>query len=155
MPTQAAQVSTELETSVESAWKALTNPDVLGSAFFGSKVETTWQVGSPILFRGEWSGMSFEDRGEVLTFSPPKQLRFTHWSALPGLEDKPLNCHVVTFDLLPSARTDAKTKVRLTQEDADDQVLDDVTRWELARNWSAILDGLKRAAERTYGCRAT
>jgi len=45
--------------------------------------------------------------------------------------------------------------VRLTQEDADDQVLDDVTRWELARNWSAILDGLKRAAERTYGCRAT
>jgi hypothetical protein len=147
MPTQAAQVSTELETSVESAWKALTNPDVLGSAFFGSKVETTWQVGSPIPFRGELGGMSFENIGDVLTFSPPRQLRLTHRSALPDLEDKPLNCHVVTFDLLPSARADAKTKVRY------DQVLDDVTRWELARNWSAILDGLKRAAERTYGRR--
>jgi uncharacterized protein YndB with AHSA1/START domain len=149
MTTPSAQVSTEVETSLESAWKALTNPEVLGNAFFGSKVETTWQVGSPILFRGEHRGFSFEDRGEILSFSPPKQLRFSHWTALTGLEDKPLACHVVTIELLPGA----KTKLRLTQEDG--KPVDESTRRQLTRNWSAILAGLKRAIERVYGRRWT
>jgi uncharacterized protein YndB with AHSA1/START domain len=150
MATQAAEVSTEIETSLASAWKALTNTDVLGKAFFGSKVETSWQVGSPIFFRGEWRGRNFEDKGEILTFSPQKQLRFTHWSALSGLDDKPENYHVVTFDLLPGA----KTQVRLTQENADDKPVSDATKQELTKNWSAILDGLKQVVEKTYGRRS-
>jgi uncharacterized protein YndB with AHSA1/START domain len=150
MAIQAAQVSTDMETSLESAWKALTNTDVLGRAFFGSKVETTWKVGSPIYFRGEWKGKKFEDKGNILTFSPQKQLRFTHWSPLSGLEDKPENYHLVTFDLLPGA----KTKVRVTQDNENETPVDDATKQELTKNWTAILDGLKKAAEKTYGRRS-
>jgi Activator of Hsp90 ATPase homolog 1-like protein len=80
MTTQAAHLSTQVEATLTSVWKGLTNTDVLGSAFFGGKVETTWKVVSPIHFRGDWKGKAFEDKGIVLTFSPEKQLRFTHYS---------------------------------------------------------------------------
>lgn len=150
MTTQAAQVSTELNTSLDTAWKALTNPDVLGRAFFGSQVETSWKVGEPIVFHGEWHGRHFEDKGRVLAFSPPRQLRFSHFSALSGLEEKPENFHVVTFELLPGP----KTTLRLTQENENDKPLDEGVRAELQKNWAAVLDGLKREVEKTYGRRS-
>ncbi len=150
MTTQAAQVSTELDTSLDTAWKALTNPAVLGRALFGSQVETSWKVGDPISFHGEWQGRHFEDKGKVLAFSPPRQLRFSHFSALSGLEEKPENFHVLTFELLPGP----KTTVRLTQENENDKPLDEGTRAELRRNWTAVLNGLKRSIEKTYGRRS-
>ncbi len=151
MTTQAAQVSTDIDAPLDSAWKALTNPEVLGRAFFGSKVETAWKVGGPIYFRGEWKGKKFEDKGEIKAFLPQKQLRFTHWSALSGLEDKPENYHIVTFELSPSG---SKTKVRLTQENANEKPVDEATRKELAKNWSTVLDGLKTATEKSFGRRS-
>jgi hypothetical protein len=150
MGTQAAQVSTEMETTLESAWKGLTNADLLGKAFFGSKVETSWNVGSPIYFRGEWKGKSFEDKGKILTFSPKNQLRFTHFSPLSGLEERPENYHVITFDLFQGA----KTRVQLTQENENDKPVDDAQKKELAKNWAVILDGLKHGVEKTYGRRS-
>ncbi len=151
MTTQAAQVSTDIDTPLESAWKALTNPDVLGRAFFGSKVQTDWKVGGPIYFRGEWKGKKFEDKGEIRTFLPQKQLRFTHFSGLSGLEDKPENYHIITFDL---SQLGTKTKVQLTQDNENEKPVDDGAKKELAKNWSAILDGLKKATEKTYGKRS-
>jgi uncharacterized protein YndB with AHSA1/START domain len=150
MATQAAVVSTELATSLESAWKALTNTDVLGTAFFGSKVETSWKVGSPILFRGVWKGKPYEDKGEVLAFSPPKQLKFSHWSPLSGVPDAPENYHVVTFELLAGP----KTTVRLTQENQNDKPVEEAQKQELAKNWGTILETFKRTAEKTYGRRS-
>jgi uncharacterized protein YndB with AHSA1/START domain len=150
MTTQAAQVSTELDTSLQVAWNALTNPDVLGKALFGSQVETSWKVGEPITFCGEWRGKHFEDKGQILAFSPPKQLRFSHFSTLSGLEEKPENFHVLTFELLPGA----KTTVQLTQENENDKPLDEGTRAELEKNWTAALDGLKTVIEKTYGRRS-
>lgn len=150
MATQAAQVSTEMNASLDVAWKAVTNTEVLGKAFFGSQVETTWRVGEPIRFRGEWRGRPFEDEGQVLSFTPPRQLRFSHFSSLSGLEPKPENFHVVTLDLFPGA----KTTVRLTQENENDKPVDEATQAELAKNWASVLDALKRAAEKTYGRRS-
>jgi uncharacterized protein YndB with AHSA1/START domain len=150
MATQAAQVSQEMDTSLDLAWKALTNPDVLGKAFFGSQVQTSWKVGEPISFRGEWRGHKFEDHGKVLAFSPPRQLRFSHFSALSGLEEKPENFHIITLDLLPGA----KTTVRLTQENENNKPVDAGMRQELSKNWRGVLDGLKAAVEKTYGRRS-
>jgi uncharacterized protein YndB with AHSA1/START domain len=145
MAIQAAQVSTEMNASPDVVWAALTTPTVLGNAFFGSQVQTSWKVGSPIHFRGEWKGKAFEDKGEVKAFSPSKQLRFTHWSALSGVPDSPENYHVVSFDLAPSGKG---TQVTLTQENEDGKPVATNVRQELTKNWTAILDGLKKAVEK-------
>ncbi len=148
MAIQAAQVSTEIDASPEVVWTALTTPTVLGKAFFGSQVQTSWEmswkVGSPIRFRGEWKGKAFEDKGQVKAFSPSKQLRFTHWSELSGVPDSPDHYHVVSFDLAPSGKG---TKVTLTQENEDGKPVAPTVRQELTKNWTAILEGLKKAIE--------
>jgi uncharacterized protein YndB with AHSA1/START domain len=145
MVIQAAQVSLDIDAPPDFVWKALTTREVLGSSFFGSKVDTDWKVGSPILFRGEWKGKAFEDKGQIQVFSPPKQLRFTHWSPLSGVPDEPRNYHIATFDLAPSG---TKTRVTVTQENEDGKPVEPATREELAKNWTAILDGLKKAVEK-------
>ncbi len=63
-------------------WAALTDPEVMSQAFFGAKIDTDWQVGSPITFSGEWQGKSFQDKGEICAFEPNKLLQFTHYSPI-------------------------------------------------------------------------
>ena len=144
MAIQAAQVSTDIDASPEVVWTGLTTPAVLGKAFFGSEVQTSWRVGSPIRFRGQWKGKVFEDKGQVKAFSPSKQLRFTHWSELSGMPDSPEHYHVVSFDLAPAGNG---TKVTLTQENENDKPIAASARQELTKNWTAILEGLKKAVE--------
>ena len=77
-------------------------------------------------------------------FSASKQLRFTHWSELSGVPDSPENYHVVSFDLAPSGKG---TKVTLTQENESGKPVTPTVRQELTKNWTAILEGLKKAVE--------
>jgi uncharacterized protein YndB with AHSA1/START domain len=102
MTIQAAQISTTIHASLDRVWNALTTPNVLGGCFFGSEVEADYQVGGPILFRGELKGKRFEDKGRIQVVAPSKQLSFTHWSPLTGTPDRPENYHLVTFDLAGS-----------------------------------------------------
>ncbi len=146
MATRAAQVAVEVNAPPETVWKGLTNVDVLGTAFFGSKVETTWNVGDPIHFRGEWRGKPFEDKGEIRTLSEPRRLSFSHWSALSGNPDSPENYHIVTFELAPRG---SSTQLRLTQDNANDKPIDETVKQELTKNWTGMLQGLKKSIEAT------
>jgi uncharacterized protein YndB with AHSA1/START domain len=98
MTEAAAQVSKTIAAPREKVWKALTAPKTMKSFFFGG-VETDWRVGRPIRFRGEFKGNACEDKGEIQTFEPEKQLSFSHWSAPSGYPNTPEHYHLVTFDL--------------------------------------------------------
>ncbi|HEY3113794.1 MAG TPA: SRPBCC family protein [Gemmatimonadaceae bacterium] len=145
MTVQASQVRTTVKTPPSAVWKALTTTSALKQFFFGSDISTDWRVGSPIYFRGNWKGKPYEDKGSIQTFEPEKRLAFTHWSPLSGMEDRPENYHVVTFELRP---TDGGTEVVLTQTNQNDaEPLTPENRQEYAKNWTMVLDGLKKAVE--------
>jgi hypothetical protein len=42
------------------------DPERIKEYYLGAEVQTDWQVGSPITFKGEWEGKSYEDKGEIL-----------------------------------------------------------------------------------------
>jgi uncharacterized protein YndB with AHSA1/START domain len=145
MPVQASRVETTVRAPAAAVWKALTTPNSLKQLFFGADVESGWAVGDPIRFRGEWKGKAYEDKGVVQRAEPGRMLSFTHWSPLGGTSDSPENYHVVSFEL--SASGDA-TRVVLTQTNPDGAPpLTDVSRKEFAKNWSVLLDALKRVVE--------
>jgi uncharacterized protein YndB with AHSA1/START domain len=145
MAIQASQVRTTVNALPTAVWKALTNARTLKQFFFGSDISTDWNVGSPIRFRGEWKGKPYEDKGNIQVFDVGKQLAFTHWSPLSGMEDRPENYHVVTFDLSP---TSLGTEVVLTQTNQNDaEPLTPENRKEYAKNWMMVLDGLKKVVE--------
>jgi|KBSMisStaDraftv2_1062788.scaffolds.fasta_scaffold04109_6 uncharacterized protein YndB with AHSA1/START domain len=107
-----ARVSKMITASPEEIWAALTTPRIMKSYFLGADVSSDFQVGSPITFRGQFKGKSYEDHGAIQTADPQRRLAFTHFSPLGGLPDQPENYHTVTFDL---AAVKGGTQVTLTQ----------------------------------------
>lgn len=78
----------------------------------GTDLVTDWQVGSPVYWRGQWNGQSYEDKGTVPALEPGELLKVTHWSPMGGTEDAPENHHVVTYEL---TRAGGVTGVVVTQ----------------------------------------
>lgn len=145
MPEEVSRTETTIAASAEQIWEALVTPRLLKEFFFGADVESTFQPGSPIRFRGDWQGKAYEDKGTIEAAEPPVRLAYTHWSAMSGAEDRPENYHLVTFDLQPVG---AATRVVLTQTNPDGAApVSEASRAEFTRNWSMVLAGLKRTVE--------
>jgi uncharacterized protein YndB with AHSA1/START domain len=138
-----AQVSKTIAVAPAIVWRALTNPSSLKQFFFGSDIESDWQVGHSIRMKGEFKGKPYEDKGKILAFDPGKRLSFSHWSALSGAPDAPQNYHVVRFDLAPDGEG---TTVTLTQSNlvGGAKPADREHRADYEKNWRGVLDGLAK-----------
>jgi uncharacterized protein YndB with AHSA1/START domain len=135
-----ARASITVKASSARVWAALTTPALIKKYFFGSDIVTDWRVGSPILYRGEWQGRAYEDKGRILKFEPEKLLAATHWSPLSGVPDTPENYHTVTYEIVPQGEA---TKVMLTQDNNASQE----EKSHSEQNWKAVLEGLKKLLE--------
>ena len=145
MAVEASRVSTKINAPPSKVWTALTDKQNLKKLWFGADVETNWRIGTPILWRGDWKGQKFEDKGVIKAFAPEKKLSFTHWSPLSKVPDTPEHYHTVTFDIKPAGKA---TEVVLTQENHDDSELrKPEAREELKKNWTMLLDSLKKSVE--------
>ena len=136
-----ATASVEVDASPEVVWSTLTDPARIADWMSGSTVETDWQVGSPITWRGEYDGRAYEDKGEVLVHDEPETLSMTHYSPMMGQPDQPENYHTLVYTLTPSGD---RTTVALTQDGCDTEEQAE----QFSANWQQMLDGLKAAAER-------
>src|SRR5207302_7972211 len=94
-----AEKRISIHAPIDAVWQALIDPMLVKQYMHGTNMQTTWEVGSPITWRGEWQGKTYEDKGTVLAVEPKKLLRITHWSPMGGSEDKPENYHMVTYEL--------------------------------------------------------
>ena len=70
-----ATAETEIEAPPKRVWTALTDPDEIEKYMFGSHVVTDWKPGSPIVWKGEYEGKTYEDKGKILEFEPERRLR--------------------------------------------------------------------------------
>jgi uncharacterized protein YndB with AHSA1/START domain len=123
-------------------WNALTDPDKVKQYLHGTAMSTDWKEGNPIVWRGEWKGRSYEDKGTVLAVQRERLLRYTHWSPMGGSEDKPENYHTVTYEL---AGDDGTTTLTLSQDNNPSQEEAD----KMAdNNWGPVLNGLKEMVEK-------
>ena len=138
-----AQVNKLIAASAPDIWAALTTPAALKQFFFGADVVTNWKVGSPIRMKGEFKGKPYEDKGDIVTFDPLRQLSFSHWSAMSGQADLPENYHLVTFDLVSEG---AATRVTLSQANltGGPTAADIAHRAEYEKNGTSVLDGLDK-----------
>jgi uncharacterized protein YndB with AHSA1/START domain len=135
-----ASAQCEIDAAPEQVWRALTDPGLIKQYMFGSEVKTDWKPGSPITWQGEFEGRAYQDKGEIISFEPSRQLEVTHFSPLTGQEDRPENYHRVRYDLQPIS---GGTSVRLTQDNSSSAEEAEHS----AANWQIMLDGLKRVVE--------
>lgn len=135
-----AEAKTTIHAPASKVWDAITRPELIKRYLFGADVISDWKVGSPITYKGEWEGKSFEDKGKILKVEPEKLLRSTHWSPLSGVPDTPENYHTVTYELSEKGRD---TEVTITQ----DNNANEEEKAHSEQNWRTVLDGMKKLLE--------
>lgn len=135
-----ATAATEVEATPERVWAALTEPEQIAAYMGGSRVTTTWDVGTPITWEGEYEGHAYQDKGEVLAVDQPRRLSVSHWSPMTGQADEPENYHTLVYTL---TRSGDCTLLELTQDgcDSEEQAA------QFGTNWQGMLDGLKAHVE--------
>ena len=141
---QIAKASTTIDAPVAKVWDALVNPAQIKRYMFGTVVTSTFKEGSPIVWKGEWQGKSYEDKGVILAAKPERMLRYSHFSPLSGQPDRPENYHTVTIEL---ASSDGRTTLSLSQDNNPTPE----AREHSEKNWSAMLAGLKKLLEQGSG----
>ena len=136
-----AKSSVLINAPTDKVWNALVTPAAVKEYMFGTNVASDWKEGSPITWKGEWEGKSYEDKGVIVRINKGETLQYTHFSPLAGLPDKPENYHTVTIDL---ARKGAQTEVSLAQ----DNNTTEEDRAHSEKNWQTMLTGLKKYVEK-------
>ena len=136
-----AKAQTIINATADKVWNALTNPEMIKKYMFGTTVISEWKEGSKIVWKGEWEGKSYEDKGKILQLENQKKIQYSHYSPLSGLHDIPENYHTITIDL---SEIENKTAVFLTQD--HNSTVDD--RLHSEKNWSMMLTSLKELLEK-------
>jgi uncharacterized protein YndB with AHSA1/START domain len=140
MTAYVATAQTDVAAAPERVWSALTEPQQIAAYMDGSNVTTTWEVGTPITWDGEYQGRAYQDKGEVLTYDEPHVLSVTHYSPMMGQPDEPENYHTVVYTL---TATEGGTHLDLTQDGNESQEQAD----QFSQHWQQMLDDLKALVE--------
>lgn len=127
---------TEIRATPEQVWRALTDPAFTARFWYGTRLESDWNVDSPIIFhkpKGE------PDTGRVLVVDAPRKLVFAwqvNWGPLKGER-----ASRVTFTIEPQGDGVTLTLVH-DDFDAGSKVFE-----ALKGGWPGILAGLKKVLE--------
>ncbi len=135
-----ARSSITIAAPAQKVWDALVTPSTIKQYMFGTTVISDWKEGSPIVWKGEWQGRKYEDKGVIRQLAPGRALQYTHFSPMSGQPDRPENYHTVTIQLSGEGH---QTRVSLTQDNNPTEE----ARSHSEKNWGTMLEGLKRVLE--------
>ncbi len=137
-----AKASISIDATRQQVWQALVDPQAIHQYMFGTNVVSDWNEGSSIIWKGEWQGKPYEDKGTILKFQPWLVLEYSHFSPLSGLPDTPENYHTVTIRL---SMVGDQTVVMLAQ----DKNANEEERLHSEQNWKMMLEALKSYVEQS------
>ena len=135
-----ATTSTSIYASPSDVWKALIDPEIVKKYMNGAEIDSEQQVGSPILFTGQFEGRTYVDKGTILEIIPERVLSYSFWSPLAGVEDYEDNYAHVTYHI---SEYDDETTLTITQDnlDTEDAVVTAEGHWmKVSRDIKRILE---------------
>lgn len=143
-------IRNSIEINAPSAviWDILTNPEMTKTYMFGCEAVSTWEVGSELLWKGNYQGkdMIFV-KGHVVTLEPTTKLVYTTFDPNSNIKDIPENYLNVTYLL---KEKNGITTFTVTQGDYN-KVEEGAKRYIEGSNngegWNPILIEIKKLAE--------
>jgi uncharacterized protein YndB with AHSA1/START domain len=140
-----AHASVTMNASRAMAWEALVNPEGIKQYMPVSDVISEWREGSPIVWKSEFQGKSFEVKGTVLRLEPERLLEYDHSGPIfrsSGASHSRENYLRVTIEL---SEEGARTILSVTERN-------NVSKRELEHSegsWRMVLQGMKALLEGT------
>ncbi len=140
-----AEAEVAINAPVSKIWEALVTPEIIKQYMFGTTVVSDWQVGSPIVWKGEYEGKTYEDHGVIVSIEPEREISYKHSSQSQTAPEAPEKYHLIRITLAPDnlAPDSDHTTVRLTQ----DANATEKERDQSAKNWQMMLDSMKKILE--------
>jgi uncharacterized protein YndB with AHSA1/START domain len=129
---------TYVATTAEKLWQALTDGEFTRRYWGGRRIESDWQVGSPVKHVREDGGVDWQ--GEVLQSERPRLLSYT-FHMLISEQHRGERPSRVTFDLQPLGSV---VKLTLTHDDFE---AEKATLETTRDGWPAIMSSLKSLLE--------
>lgn len=145
---------TYIRTTPEKLWQALTEPTFIRRYFEGGGPESDWRVGSPVLWKMDAKGPTFDWDQRVLESKPGQRLSYTWHNYQPemaemfGWSDEKLaelrkeKRSKVTFEIEPINSGVVKLTVTHDDFEPDSEMLNGVSQ-----GWPGILSNLKSLLE--------
>jgi uncharacterized protein YndB with AHSA1/START domain len=135
-----AKASLTIQAPADKVWNALVDPQAIRQYMFGANAVSDWREWSPIIWKGEWQGKPYEDKGVILQLRPGWMLQYSHFSPLSGLPETAENYHTVTIEL---AEEGDRVRVSLSQDhNATEEEVE-----QSRQNWEMMLTSLKKFLE--------
>jgi uncharacterized protein YndB with AHSA1/START domain len=129
--------ATYIETTPEMLWQALTDGDFTERYWFGHRVNSAWNVGSPYGFA---KGGVPTVEGKVLESDPPRRLSYT-WDSACSPEAERERTSRVTFDIEPRGKV---VKLTVTHDNLDERGR---TLRDVSAGWPMVIASLKSLLE--------
>jgi uncharacterized protein YndB with AHSA1/START domain len=130
-----------IKATPEQIWEAITTPEFTQQYFHGSRVESTYEPGSPLLGLSSDRTQTYVD-GEVIVAEPPHRLQHT-WRALYDAETALEPHSRVTWEIDPQDGGVAKLTVVHDQLEGSPKTAASVS----GAGWMYVLSGLKTLLE--------
>src|ERR1700680_2784543 len=131
-----AKSSIQINNTIDEAWTALVNPEIVEKYMLRSQQLSDWQKGSSIIWRKDFNGRRFEDKGEILEIAPLQSLKYTHYSPASGKPDAPKNYQTVSVTLQENAKG---TTIELSSDNNSSEKEKEMTE----KIWAYYFQGLK------------
>ena len=141
MTEQATQVyAVFIRATPEQIWDAITKPEFTTRYFHGTKIESTFEPGTPYLSVAGEENETVVD-GEILESDPPRLLKHS-WRALYDADQAEEPHSRVTWEIEPQDGGVTKLTVTHDQLEAAPK-----TAASVAGGWEYVLSGLKTLLE--------
>ena len=131
----------ELKAPIESVFSALTNSDEIPKFFPLKSVESTWEVGNEVLYKGEVNGNPFTDYGVIEKLSFPITYQYRYWSDNHGTDRVDENYLTINYSLKESSEG---TLLSLKQSNIKSPELYELMNGQV---WDFLLGSLKEYIE--------
>lgn len=139
MPKPTIGIVTYIGASPHKVWQALIDPEITYRYWFGTRFESDWKIGSPIIWRRDGK---ITDEQTLLILEPPRVLSFTFHPVI-NEEFRREPPSKVTLELQAGAR-DAVTRLTLVHEEFPEG---SAVHRACTAGWPQILSSLKTLLE--------
>ena len=129
---------TYIRATADAVWDAITNPEMTVQYFYGTQVDSTWEVGSPMNYNYP-DGTPASD-GHILSIDPPKRIEFM----FHALWDEDLKAEGPVREVWALAELNGMVELTIELYDVAE---DSKTFTEFASGFPYIIAGMKSLLE--------
>jgi uncharacterized protein YndB with AHSA1/START domain len=142
--TLSTTLKAQLPINAKLLWQVLTQSTYTKEYMFNCSVKSTWIEGASITWQGEYQGYKAFQKGEVITISPNKKIKYSTFDPNFGLADEANNYIHVTY-LIKERRDGTSLTIINDTFDGNEERMQHVIQ-----GWEMVIEQMKKVTKELH-----